>query len=106
MKKILVSAYVRNDTYKGYSRINHYHIPVKMECYFNDYSDERGLNVTLNGALCTDTYEIVTLNYNGDVVWRYLSNMKEDANHHFKCITSWEHGWRKVFSTPKGREEN
>ena len=43
MKDILIATYIREDTYNGYSKINHYHIPTEIRCYVCDNSEERAI---------------------------------------------------------------
>lgn len=86
MKDILVATYTREDTYKGYSKINHYHIPTEIRCYVCDCSTEREMGIKVNGNLCPDGYDIVEYNYKGVATYRHHFTDRDKANECFVAI--------------------
>lgn len=95
MKDILVATYKREDTYKGYSRINHYHIPTEIRCYICDNSEERKTGIMVNGEPCKDYYDICEYNYKGECTYRHHYTDKESANKCFVNIMKNIGGFRK-----------
>lgn len=86
MKEVLIATYKRNDTYRGYSKINHYHVPTEIRCYVIDNSDERELGILVNGKPCEDGYDVVEYNYKGQATYRHHFTSKEEANSCFLNI--------------------
>lgn len=98
MKEMLIVVYKRPDTYKGYSKINHYHIPTKIECFFVDHTDERNMNITRDGEIWEDEYKFRTYNYKDSVIGVYSYTDRNEANKVLKNVMSWESGWvRKIY---------
>lgn len=96
MKDILVATYTREDTYHGYSRINHYHIPTEIRCYICDNSEERAMGIMVNGEPCPDYYDVVEYNYKGQATYRHHFTDRESANKCFISIMKKIGGFKKA----------
>ena len=83
MKSVLLATYKRPDTYNGYSKINHYHVPTELRCYRIDLSEERDLDIRIDGILAPDYYELTEINYKGEITYRHTFANKNEAN---KCF--------------------
>ena len=83
MKSVLLATYKRPDTYNGYSKINHYHVPTEFRCYRIDQSEERSLGIRINGILAPDYYELTEVNYKGEITYRHTFANKNEANKYF-----------------------
>ena len=88
--------YVRPDNYKGYSKINHYHMYTKLECEVIDNSWYRENGVTINGKSVNDKYVIHCYNYKGVLLYTYSYDTRDEANLAFKNITSYTSGWKRI----------
>lgn len=86
MQEQVVGVWTRPDTYSGYSKINHYHIPCKMVCMVVDFSDERKLGVLMNGKPMEDALQIFTYNYKGDALNKFVYYDRTEANEHVKSL--------------------
>ena len=80
MKTKMLAIYERPDTYRGYSKINHYHQYCKLVCERLDFSEERQCGIFINDQPAKDLFSIVAYNYKDDVVYRYNFNNRDDAN--------------------------
>ena len=98
MKDILVATYKRKDIYRGYSRINHYHIPTELRCYISDNSEERKMGILVDGEVCKDGYNIVEYNYKGDAIYKHHFEDKDSANNCFVALCKNIGGFRKIQS--------
>lgn len=96
MKEILVTTYKRPDTYKGYSRINHYHVSTEIRCYIYDNSEERSMGFTINGNPTPDYYDVVEYNYRGEATYRHHFTDKSNANSCVKAILTEFKNFKKV----------
>lgn len=83
MKQELLRVYNRPDTFKGYHRANHYHIPTKLECVFVSWVDERMMGIMVNGHPLVDTYEIREYNYKDAWIFTHQFDNRDDAN---RCV--------------------
>ena len=92
----LIATYRREDTYNGYSRINHYHHTVEIRCYICDNSAERAMGIMVNGEPCKDYYDIVEVNYKGKVIYRHHHTDRDRANQCFMNLMKNIGGFRKV----------
>lgn len=81
----LIATYRREDTYRGHSRINHYHCTTEIRCYICDNSVERAMGIMVNGEPCKDYYDVVEYNYKGEVIYRHHYTDKDSAN---KCFVN------------------
>lgn len=86
MKDILIATYKREDTYKGHSKINHYHIPTEIRCYICNNSEERTMGIIVNGKPCPDYFDIIEYNYQGKAIYRHHFTDRDSANNCFKAI--------------------
>lgn len=96
MKETVIATYIRPDTYKGHSRINHYHWATKVCCSVYDYTEERNMGIMINNVPCPDTYHICVYNYKNDVIARYVYNNRDEANTAFIAIKKNTTGLIKV----------
>ena len=80
MKTKMLAIYERPDTYRGYSKINHYHQYCKLVCEKLDFSEERQCGIFINDQSVKDLFSIVAYNYKDDVVYRYNFDNRDDAN--------------------------
>lgn len=96
MDSKLIAVYKREDTYSGHSRINHYHIPVEIECWVLDNSDLRDAGTMVNGEPIGDFYHITTANYKGVVTARYMHTERSKANECLKALLSHGSGWKRI----------
>ena len=76
----MLAIYERPDTYRGHSKINHYHQYCKLVCERLDFSEERQCGIFINDQPVKDLFSIVAYNYKDDVVYRYNFNNRDDAN--------------------------
>ena len=86
MKDILVATYTRPDTYRGWHKINHYHVPTEIRCYIFDNSEEREIGMLVNGEPCEDEYAVCTYNYKGNHLHTYHFKDRSNANEFFVAI--------------------
>ena len=96
MKDVLIATYTREDTYNGYSKINHYHIPTEIRCYVCGNSEERAMGIMVNGELCKDYYDIVEYNYQGKATYRHHFTDRDSANKCFMAIMKKIGGFKKA----------
>ena len=96
MKEILIATYIRPDTYRGYNRINHYHIPTEIRCYIYDNSKERSMGITINGNSIPDYYDVVEYNYREEATYRHHFADKSDANNCVKAILTEFKDFKKI----------
>lgn len=96
MKDILVATYTREDTYRGHSKINHYHVPTEIRCYLCDCTDERNMGIMVNGEPCPDSYDIVEYNYKGEGTYRHHFTDRGKANECFMAIMKKIGGFKKA----------
>ena len=80
MKTKMLAIYERPDTYRGHSKINHYHQYCKLVCEILDFSEERQCGIFINNQLVKDLFSIVVHNYKDEVVYRYNFDNRDDAN--------------------------
>ena len=80
MKTKILAIYERPDTYRGYSKINHYHQYCKLVCERLDFSEERQCGIFINDQPVKDLFSIVAHNYKDDAVYRYNFDNRDDAN--------------------------
>ena len=80
MKTKMLAIYERPDTYRGYSKINHYHQYCKLVCERLDFSEERQCGIFVNDQPVKDLFSIVARNYKDEVVYRYNFDNRDDAN--------------------------
>jgi hypothetical protein len=90
MKDILIAQYIREDTYRGHSAINHYHSIIEIRCFICDNSEERAIGILVNGEPCADTYDIAEYNYKGVELHRQRFTDKHRAN---TCYLNYIRTW-------------
>lgn len=95
MKEQVIAVWNRADTYRGHSKINHYHIPCKMVCVVVDFSEERALGILMNGRPMEDALQIFTYNYKGDMLNKFVHYDRKEANEHVKSLLSRFPGFTK-----------
>ena len=96
MKSVLLATYKRPDTYNGYSKINHYHVPTELRCYRIDLSEERALGIRINGILAPDYYELTEVNYRDKITYRHKFPDRKEANKYFLGMLNSFPDFRKV----------
>lgn len=96
MENRLIAIYKRPDTYRGHSKINHYHIPVELRCYVLDYSDSRERGELVNGRPLPDRFVVETVNHKGEVIHRYNFGDRESANVCVRALWQNLEGFEKV----------
>ena len=79
MTSTTLAVYVKKDSYRGHSKINHYHVPCKIVVIANDASIERDSHVLVNGTPIKDSIHIETYNYKQEFLWRYTYYNVEEA---------------------------
>lgn len=96
MKDILVGTWKREDTYRGHSKINHYHCATELRCYVCDCSKEREMGITVNGKPAPDYYDIIEVNHLGEVIYRHHYTDRDKANECFLNLLRNIGGFQKV----------
>ena len=96
MQDILIAVYERKDNYKGYSKINHYHIVTELRAYVCDCTEERNIGILVNGKPCPDTYDVVEYNYKGEVIYRHHFVDRNKANSCVKSIIANIGGFKRI----------
>ena len=96
MKSVLLATYKRSDTYNGYSKINHYHVPTELRCYRIDLSEERALGIRINGILAPNYYELTEVNYRDKITYRHKFPDRKEANKYFLGMLNSFPDFRKV----------
>lgn len=87
MKDILKAVYTRPDTYRGHSKINHHHWMVELRCYTCDNSIEREMGILINGKPVPDYYDVLEVNFKGEVTYRHHFTDRRKANEFIKnCL--------------------
>lgn len=81
-----LAEYVKKDSYRGHSKINHYHVPCKIVVLVNDLSIDRDAGVLVNGFPIKDSIHIETYNYKQDFLWRYTYYNVDEAKKALKNL--------------------
>lgn len=95
MKTKILAIYERPDTYRGYSKINHYHQYCKLVCERLDFSEERQCGIFVNDQPVKDLLSIVARNYKDEVVYRYNFDNRDDANNYLLGLLKGQNYKRK-----------
>lgn len=95
MKTKVLAVYERPDTYRGYSKINHYHQYCKLVCERLDFSEEHQYGILINGQPVKDLFSIVVYNYKDEVVYRYNFDNSSEANNYLLGLLKGQNYKRK-----------